>query len=75
MLDLVERLEKAGTLPLLEFWGTMRFRAEAVTAFLATLELIRLGVVRIYQAAPFSEIHATRTDAVFSPDQVRDTYR
>jgi len=75
MLDLVERLEKAGTVSLLEFWGTMQFRAEAVTAFLATLELIRLGVVRIYQAAPFSEIHASRTDAVFSPDQVRDTYR
>jgi len=60
---------------LLEFWGTMQYRAEAVTAFLATLELIRLGVVRVFQAAPFSEIHATRTEAAFSPDQVRDTYR
>lgn len=75
MLELVERLEKSGTMPLLEFWGAMRFRAEAVTAFLATLELIRLGVVRAFQAAPFAEIHATRTDVVFSPDQVRDTYR
>lgn len=75
MLELVERLEKSGTMPLLEFWGAMRFRAEAVTAFLATLELIRLGVVRAFQAAPFAEIHATRTDVAFSPDQVRDTYR
>jgi segregation and condensation protein A len=75
MLELVERLERTGSLSLVEFWGTMRYRAEAVTAFLATLELIRLGIVRVFQAAPFSEIHATRTEAVFSPDQVRDTYR
>jgi segregation and condensation protein A len=75
MLELVERLERSGTIPLLEFWGQMRHRAEAVTAFLATLELIRLGVVRAFQAAPFAEIHATRTERVFSPDQVRDTYR
>ena len=33
----------AGALPLLEFLGEMRYRAEAVTAFLATLELVRLG--------------------------------
>jgi segregation and condensation protein A len=75
MLELVERLEKSGTLPLLEFLGTMRYRAEAVTSFLATLELIRLGVVRVFQAAQFAEIHASRTDAAFSPEQVRDTYR
>ena len=42
------------TLPLLEFLGTMRYRAEAVTAFLAALELIRLGVVRVFQTAPFA---------------------
>ena len=53
----------------------MKYRAEAVTAFLATLELIRLGVVRVFQAAHFAEIHATRTDAPFSPENVRDTYR
>ena len=75
MLELIERLERAGPMPLLEFWGAMRYRAEAVTAFLATLELIRLGAVRVFQAAPFAEIHATRTEAPFSPDQVRDTYR
>lgn len=75
MLELVERLEKTGPVSLLEFWGTMRYRAEAVTAFLATLELIRLGAVRVFQAQPFGEIHASRTDVAFSPDQVRDTYR
>jgi chromatin segregation and condensation protein Rec8/ScpA/Scc1 (kleisin family) len=53
----------------------MPYRAEAVTAFLACLELIRLGVVRAFQIRPFAEIHATRTDVVFTPDQIRDTYR
>ena len=75
MEELLARLDSERTLPLLEFLGTMRYRAEAVTAFLAALELIRLGVVRVYQPAPFSEIHATRTDVPFSAEQVRDTYR
>ena len=75
MRELVERLESGGSLPLLEMLGTMRYRAEAVTAFLAALELVRLGVIRVFQTGPFAEIHATRTDAPFSPEQVRDTYR
>jgi len=75
MRDLVERLERAGTLPLLQFLGEMTYRAEAVTAFLATLELIRLGVVTAFQPSPFAEIHVSRTASPFSLDQVRDTYR
>jgi segregation and condensation protein A len=75
MRDLVERLEQSGTLPLLEFLGQMRYRAEAVTAFLATLELIRLGVVTVFQSVAFAEIHVSRTELPFSVEQVRDTYR
>jgi len=75
MEELLARLDEQKTLPLLEFLGAMQYRAEAVTAFLATLELIRLGVVRVFQTAPFAEIHATRTDVPFSTEQVRDTYR
>ena len=52
----------------------MQYRAEAVTAFLACLELIRLQVVRVFQARPFAEIHATRTETAFSADQIRDNY-
>lgn len=74
MLELLARLDEHRTLPLLEFLGQMRYRAEAVTAFLACLELIRLGVVRAFQTRAFAEIHATRTDVVFTPDQIRDTY-
>jgi segregation and condensation protein A len=75
MEELLARLDRERTLSLLEFLGAMRYRAEAVTAFLATLELIRLGVVRVFQPVPFAEIHATRTDVPFSTEQVRDTYR
>ena len=74
MIELLARLDEHGTMPLLEFLGQMRYRAEAVTAFLACLELIRLGVVRAFQTRAFAEIHATRTDVVFTPDQIRDTY-
>ncbi|MGE5277004.1 MAG: segregation and condensation protein A [Acidobacteriota bacterium] len=75
MRELVERLDRAGTLPLLELLGEMRYRAEAVTAFLATLELIRLGVVTAFQPAAFAEIHVSRTDKPFSAEDVRDAYR
>jgi segregation and condensation protein A len=74
MLELLARLDDQRTMPLLEFLGRMRYRAEAVTAFLACLELIRLGVVRAFQTRPFAEIHASRTDVVFTPDRIRDTY-
>jgi segregation and condensation protein A len=74
MIELLERLDERRTMPLLEFLGQMRYRAEAVTAFLACLELIRLGVVRAFQARAFAEIHASRTDVVFTPEQIRDTY-
>jgi segregation and condensation protein A len=75
MEELLARLDEKRTLPLLDFFGEMQFRAEAVTAFLATLELVRLGVARAFQRAPFGEIHVTRTDVVFTIADVRDTYR
>jgi len=76
MVQLVARLEESATdLPLLTFLGEMAYRAEAVTAFLATLELIRLGVVRAFQGLPFGEIHIHRTEAAFDATQIRDTYR
>jgi len=74
MIELLERLDAARTMSLLEFLGQMRYRAEAVTTFLACLELIRLGVVRAFQPRPFAEIHATRTDLPFTIQQIRDNY-
>jgi segregation and condensation protein A len=74
MRELLARLAK-GTLPLLEFLGEMHYRAEAVTAFLAALELIRLGVVTVFQRAAFGEILVSRTEKEFSVDEVKDTYR
>ena len=74
MVELLGRLDEARTMPLLDFLGKMQYRAEAVTAFLACLELIRLQVVRVFQARPFAEIHASRTELAFSADQIRDNY-
>ena len=74
MIELLERVDEARTMPLLDFLGRMRYRAEAVTTFLACLELIRLGVVRAFQTRPFAEIHATRTDLPFTVQQIRDNY-
>jgi chromatin segregation and condensation protein Rec8/ScpA/Scc1 (kleisin family) len=75
MRELLARLQASGgTMPLLAFLGEMAYRAEAVTAFLATLELIRLGVARAFQKSAFGEIHVTRTDVPFSAADVRDTY-
>jgi segregation and condensation protein A len=74
MIELLGRLDEARTLPLLAFLGKMEYRAEAVTAFLACLELVRLQVVRVFQPRAFAEIHASRTEVVFSADQIRDTY-
>jgi segregation and condensation protein A len=75
MEELLARLDERRTVPLLEFFGEFQFRAEAVTAFLAFLELIRLGVARAFQKAAFGEIHVTRTDLAFTAADVRDTYR
>jgi segregation and condensation protein A len=75
MEQLLARLDERRTLPLLEFLGEMAFRAEAVTAFLAFLELIRLGVARAFQKSAFGEIHVTRTDLVYTAANVRDTYQ
>jgi segregation and condensation protein A len=74
MVQLLARLDEARTMPLLDFLGQMQYRAEAVTSFLACLELIRLGVVRVFQARPFAEIHASRTELAFSSDEIRDNY-
>jgi segregation and condensation protein A len=75
MEELLARLDERRTLPLLDFLGAMSLRAEAVTAFLAALELIRLGVARAFQREPFGEIHVTRTDVAYTVTDVRDTYR
>ncbi len=74
MIELLERADEARTMPLLDFLGRMTYRAEAVTTFLACLELIRLGVVRAFQARAFAEIHVSRTDLPFTAQQIRDNY-
>jgi len=74
MIELVSRVEARGTLPLLELLGTFRYRTEAITTFLAALELTRIAVLRIFQPAPFSEIHVSRTDRDFDISEIQDVY-
>ncbi len=74
MIELLARSEEHGTLPLLEWLGTLRYRAEAITTFLAVLELTRLGVLRIFQSSPFEEVHVSRTEMPFDADRIRDDY-
>lgn len=74
MLELVARVEERGTLPLLELLGTFRYRTEAITTFLAALELTRIAVLRIFQNAAFSEIHVSRTERPFDPAEIQDVY-
>ncbi len=74
MIELLARAEERGTLPLLEWLGALRYRAEAITTFLAALELTRLGVLRIFQSAPFAEVHVSRTDMEFDAARIRDDY-
>ena len=74
MIQLVERVEERGTLPLLELLGSFRYRTEAITTFLAALELTRIAVLRIFQPAPFAEIHVSRTDREFHISEIQDVY-
>ena len=74
MIELVGRVEDRGTLPLLELLGTFRYRTEAITTFLAALELTRIAVLRIFQPAPFAEIHVSRTDREFQISEIQDVY-
>jgi segregation and condensation protein A len=74
MIEILERLND-GPLPLLELFATFRYRAEAITAFLATLELARLGALRVFQPAPFHEIHVSRTEVDIDTERIRDDYR
>jgi segregation and condensation protein A len=75
MIELIEKLSPGESLPLLEFLGTFHYRAEAITSFLAVLELVRLQVLRALQPVPFGEIHVRRTDLAFDVASIREDYR
>ena len=64
MLELVERLETSGTLPLLEFLGddALPGRSRDRVPRDARAHPARQSS-RVFQTAPFAEIHATRTEA------------
>jgi segregation and condensation protein A len=74
MRELLERVEAHRSLPLLDLLGRFEYRSEAITTFLAALELTRLGVIRLFQPAPFAEIHAARTEREFDAARIDEEY-
>lgn len=55
--DIVDRLQREGPQPFSRIFEGRTKRTEMIGLFLAMLELIRQGIVRIEQDAPFSEIY------------------
>lgn len=74
MRELLDRVEASRSLPLLDLLGRFEYRSEAITTFLAALELTRLGVLRLFQPSPFGEIHAARTEREFDASRIEDEY-
>ncbi len=57
MREIFERVRREGSMPLLRHLHGRPDTEEVVVLFVATLELVRLGVVRADQRLPFSEIY------------------
>ena len=57
MMSLQEKVWEAGLFPLLRYVHAKEDAEEAITLVVATLELSRLGAVRVAQRRPFSEIY------------------
>jgi segregation and condensation protein A len=55
--DIVDRLQREGPLPFSKVFEGRSRKVEMIGLFLALLELIRQGIIRIEQDAPFSEIY------------------
>lgn len=55
--DIVDRLQREGPLPFSRIFEGRTRRTELIGLFLAMLELIRQGIVRIEQDEPFAEIY------------------
>lgn len=66
MQELAKLLEESRSFPLLTHMLTRSDRWEAVTWFLAGLELVWLKVARVHQRLPFSEIYLTPTGQTVS---------
>ncbi len=70
--DVLDRLAARESLPFEELFPAAATRADVVVSFLAVLELIRLRVIRAYQAGPFGPI---RLFAAFLPSDAEAANR
>lgn len=76
MEEMLARVSPDGTAsPLSEIFRGLSGRAEAIAAFLALLELLRLRIVRCVQTEEFSEIWLERTAEDASLDGYEEAYR
>ncbi len=55
--DIIDRLKREGAMPFSRIFEGRKNKLEMIGLFLALLELIRQGIVRIEQDKPFSEIY------------------
>jgi chromatin segregation and condensation protein Rec8/ScpA/Scc1 (kleisin family) len=56
MLLIIDLLEKTDSMKFEEFFKDDRTRPQVLVTFLAMLELLRLGLARVYQEAEFGQI-------------------
>jgi segregation and condensation protein A len=75
MLQVLGRLGDESPLHLLGFLSESPSRSEIVVLFVATLELVRLQVIRLFQAEALGEILLHRTSESFDLDAFEDYYR
>ncbi len=75
--DIVDRLQREGPMPFSRIFEGRTRRTEWIGLFLAMLELIRQGIVRIEQDEPFAEIYlfmkVDLPDEGFKPEEPQET--
>lgn len=75
MLQVLGKLSDETPLHLVGFLSQAPSRGEIVVLFVATLELVRLQLVRLYQDQAFAEILLHRTEENFDVDTFEDYYQ
>lgn len=59
MATILSKLRRFSRVTFTELLGTMRSRSDLVAAFLALLELVKIGAIECFQESPFHDIEVT----------------
>ena len=68
--QLVDRLREKRKLTFLQLFEDQHTRSDMVVTFLACLEMVKLGLMLVYQAGIHSEIHITAATAIAEADHI-----